>query len=101
MREREINRGTPRVSLTAKKREVGQNQREAQDTHEMEIIKQKDISRSQRVDGIGMGPWQVERMSLRGKKIGGKRERERRAGHRGTAAGESRGRDWPGVRDKE
>lgn len=76
MREREINRGTPRVSLTAKKREVGQNQREAQDTHEMEIIKQKDISRSQRVDGIGMGPWQVERMSLRGKKIGGKRERE-------------------------
>lgn len=63
----------------------------------MEIIKRKDISRSQRVDGIGMGPWQVERMSLRGKKIGGKRERERasecRAGHRGTTAGESRGGD--------
>lgn len=53
---------------------------------------------------MGMGPWQAERMRLRGKK----RETEEtvgasRAGHRSpwSQAGESRGRDVPGVRRSE
>lgn len=61
----------------------------------MEIEKWKDISRRERADGIGMGPWQAERMSLQGKKRVGKRERAEpvTAGPRLEKAGAETGRE--------
>lgn len=73
-------------------REVGQSQREAQGPHETEIQNQKDVSRRQRLDGMGMGPWQAERKRLRGERPTARS----RAGHQ-VPGWRKQGGDVPGV----